>query len=339
MPIPNIPANLLVSAGNGSVYLSWTPSVGASSGGQPLPSTGAYDIVRSQDGVNFPVLTSINVSSFYDTPSTGIVYYYGVRANNASGQSATSQPLAATVVSPGQVTLGQVRLAAQQRADMVNNNFVTTQEWNDYINHSYYELYDILVQSYGDEYYVAIPFSFTTDGRVPALYALPQNMYKLMGVDLAINASANGYVTLKKFSFISRNRFIYGTAPISYLGALNLRYRMVGSQIEFVPLPQANNVIRLWYIPRPTTLLADSDVLDGISGWDEYVTVDVAIKGMQKEESDVSILMAQKQALLTRIQAACSNRDVGQPEAASDLRTLDGTDWSSPFGDGLNGGT
>ena len=79
-------------------------------------------------------------------------------------------------------------------------------------------------------------------------------------------------------------------------------------------------------------MLADSDILDGISGFDEYVIVDAAIKAMQKEESDVSVLMAQKEALKRRIEAAAANRDAGEPESVSDIRGLNGGNWGGPFG-------
>jgi hypothetical protein len=348
--IPNTPDQFLVQTGNGNVFLSWRSVVGATSGstGSPAGSTGYYDIQRSTDGLNFGRIATINTPYFYDAssaangPSTGIIYWYQVAANGGSGQSSFTTPIATTVTNFGQTTLGAVRLAAQQRADMVNNGFVSTQEWNDYINHSYYELYDILIQTYGDEYYVATPYSFSTDSRNPALYNLPNNFYKLLGVDLAISpngsGTTNGWLTLKKHAFISRNRYIYGNTPVSFLGILQLRYRLVGGQIEFVPIPSSNQTVRLWYIPRPITLLSDSDVLDGISGWDEYVIVDSAIKALQKEESDCSLLMAQKGALLKRIEAAASNRDAGEPEVATDVRRLDGGYFSDPGGDGPSGG-
>lgn len=345
MGIPNVPANFLVQSGNGQVYLSWEPTLGATSASSAVgpASTGMFDVLQSIDGINYGVLSSVNALQYYDSPSTGLTVYYSVRANGNSGQSQMAQPISTTVVNFGQTTLGLVRQAAQERSDLVSNDFVSKGEWNSYINKSYTELYDILVQTYSDEYFVANPYYFNTDGRNPALYALPSDMYKLMGVDLALSpngsTNSNGWLTLQKFGFISRNRYIYGNTPVSYLGILNLRYRLVGSQIEFVPNPQANQGVRLWYIPRPRTLLADSDTLDGVSGWEEYVIVDSAIKAMQKEESDVSILMAQKQALMVRITAAASNRDEGQGECATDLRRIDGSYWGEGAFGGPNGGT
>ncbi len=346
MSIPNIPSNFLASPGNGIVYLKWDAQIGATSAstGVSLPSTGAYDVLRSLDNLNFNVLTSINQNYYYDaSASTGVIYYYSVRSNGNSGQSGQVAAIQVSIGGPGQTTLGAVRLAAQQRADMINNNFVTTQEWNDYINHSYTELYDILVQVYGDDYFMATPFLFQTDGRTPGFYPLPSDFYKLMGVDLGLgtqspNNNPNGWLTLKKFMFISRNRHIFGDVQVSSLGLSDLKYRIEGQNLEFIPQPSSNQTIRLRYIPRPITLLADSDILDGISGWDEYVIVDSAIKAMQKEESDVSILMAQKAALLKRIESAASNRDAGQPEVVSDVRGMYGSDWSDSSGGSPMGG-
>lgn len=352
MAIPNIPTNFSAVPGAAAssglipqVYLRWDAQIGATSAstGVSAPSTGAYDVLRSTDNLNFSVLTSINQNQYYDqSASTGQIYFYSVRANGDSGQSGQSSSIQISVAPFGKTTLGAVRLAAQQRADMINNDFVTKSEWNDYINHSYTELYDILVQVYGDEYYVAAPYLFQTDGRNPAFYPLPPDFYKLMGIDLGLGTvtaqNPNGWLTLKKFSFASRNRYVFGNVPTNFLGITGLRYRLEGNYLEFIPQPASNQTVRLRYIPRPTVLLSDSDILDGISGWDEYVIVDSAIKALQKEESDVSVLMAQKMALLKRIEAAASNRDAGEPECVSDVRGLNGQGWGGPFGDGPIGG-
>ncbi len=340
MPIPQIPSNFLASPGNGLVYLKWDSQIGATSAstGVALSSTGQYDVLRSTDNLTFNVVTSINQNYFYDqSASTGVIYYYSVRANGNSGQSGQTQSLQISIAPQGQTTLGAVRLAAQQRADMINNNFVTQQEWNDYINHSYTELYDILVQVYGDDYFMTA-YTFQADGRNPGLYPLPPDFYKLMGIDLALGTTTpqsnpNGWITLRKFVFNQRNTYIYGNVPVSFLGLQNLRYRLEGSYTEFIPQPAGNQTLRYRYIPRPTTLLSDADILDGISGWDEYVIVDAAIKAMQKEESDVSVLMAQKMALIKRIESAASNRDAGEPEFVTDVRRMDGG-----FGGDSNGG-
>jgi uncharacterized protein YdcH (DUF465 family) len=88
-----------------------------------------------------------------------------------------------------------------------------------------------------------------------------------------------------------------------------------------------------------TALLADTDIIDGVSGWTEYIIVDAAIKALHKEESDTTALMAQKMALKQRIEETAMNRDAGQPDAISNTRFQTG--WGSygpPNGDGGFGG-
>lgn len=314
-PLPLVPNNFLVQTGNGQTYLSWTPVVGST----------AYNVYRSEDAVNYSLVNASSTFYYYDTTAqVGTQYSYKINAASSAGVSSYTDPYVITPVDYGQASLGQVRLAAQQRADQVNANFVTKQEWNSYINQSYTELYDLLVAVYGDEYFVKNDFNFTTDGRVPSLYPLPDDFYKLMGVDLTISAAQNGYLTLKKFSFANRNKYLYGNTPVSFYGFIDMKYRLVGSDIELIPQPSANQQIRLWYVPKPRVLLADSDMLDGISGWWEYVVIDAAIKAMQKEESDVEVLLTQKEAMRKRIEAMAANRDAGMPEMVTDVRGLSG---------------
>ncbi len=337
MPAPSIPQNLIAQQGNGQVYLSWDQVAGATS----------YPLQRSTDNVNFTAISPAPTTPQYlDTNViVGTTYYYKVASDNGTTSSYTNSVSVVPALT-GQMSLGQVRLLAQQRADRVNSNFVTKEEWNSYINQSYAELYDLLVTLYED-YYVAAPLTFITDGSTNQ-YTLPNGsnfngapaFYKLLGADCGLGANGNAWVTLHKFDFISRNRYVFPNVTSTFLGVFNLRYRVVGNTLFFIPTPSANQYIRLWYIPRVNTLLKDSDMLESVSGWIEYVIVDAAIKCLQKEESDVSVLLAQKQMLIDRIQSSAMNRDAGQPDTISDIRSF-GERWGgygSPNGDGSFGG-
>ncbi len=337
MPAPSIPQNLIAQQGNGQVYLSWDQVAGATS----------YPLQRSTDNVNFTAISPAPTTPQYlDTNViVGTTYYYKVASDNGTTSSYTNSVSVVPALT-GQMSLGQVRLLAQQRADRVNSNFVTKEEWNSYINQSYAELYDLLVTLYED-YYVAAPLTFITDGSTNQ-YTLPNGsnfngapaFYKLLGADCGLGANGNAWVTLHKFEFISRNRYVFPNVTSTFLGVFNLRYRVVGNTLFFIPTPSANQYIRLWYIPRVNTLLKDSDMLESVSGWIEYVIVDAAIKCLQKEESDVSVLLAQKQMLIDRIQSSAMNRDAGQPDTISDIRSF-GERWGgygSPNGDGSFGG-
>jgi hypothetical protein len=350
MSTPGIPQNFIVQTGNQQNLVSWNLSPGAV----------FYQVQRSLDNVTFTSLVILTGSplatSYVDSAVTlGVQYWYQVAAS-IDGVTYSSYTNSQSVVpSPaGETSLQAIRLAAQQRADRVNSNFVTTAEWNQYINTSMYELYDLLITCYED-YFLAPPIQFVANGN-QFLYPLPDGtlpflnpitnvtapapaFYKLQGVDLALQNATNAYVTINKFNFIDRNRFVYPNTASTIYGVFNLQYRVMGSNIEFIPTPSASQNIRLWYIPRLTTLLQDTDTTSmSISGWTEYVIVKAAYYALTKEESDTSSLVMQLQALNDRIISTATNRDVGQPDKISDTRVGNGGWGSNGNGTGFNGG-
>jgi hypothetical protein len=212
------------------------------------------------------------------------------------------------------VTLGSLKLQARQRADQETSDFVSDSELNSYINSSLAELYDLLVAAYGEEYFLADPFQIAvTSGTTD--YALPTDFYKLKGVDAKITGS--DYVNVRPFNFNERNR-TQDESNLLY-GGTNLRYRIMGSKIKFTPKPSATTAVQIWYVPVSPTLVLDTDTFNDVNGFSEYVVVDAAIKMMQKEESDVSVLMNQKAQLMKRLEAMMSNRDAGSAESISDI--------------------
>lgn len=332
MASPATPSNLNVQQGNRQVYLSWDITAGATS----------YSIQRSLDGVTFISLATPAVNNYLDTAvSVGTLYYYQIAATNGSGTSPYTSAQQIIPTPTGEMSLGQLRLTSQQRADRVNSNFVTLPEWNSYINQSMYELYDLLITTFED-YFIATPAQFSVSGNFNQtyLYPLPDGAisftngitgvagyiapayYKLRGVDLALNTAQNAWVTINKFTFEDRNTFVYPNTASTIYGVFNLQYRVMGSNIEFIPTPSSGQNVRIWYIPRLNQLLQDTDLTSvSISGWSEYIIVDAAIKALQKEESDTSVLQAQKMALIKRIEESASARDANQPDKISNVRT------------------
>lgn len=150
------------------------------------------------------------------------------------------------------MSLSDLRVACRQRADMVNSTFISDAELNSYINASYYELYDLLVQKYGNDYYMK-EYSFQLQGNV-SRYDLPDDFFKLLGVDLEISSGPDGYVSLRPFTLAERNR--YSTANVqTWIGVTNLRYRISGNKLWFTPSPQTGQTIRIWYVPRLSQLV------------------------------------------------------------------------------------
>lgn len=222
-------------------------------------------------------------------------------------------------MAPPIMTLAELRLAAQQRADMVNSTFVTNSEWTTYINGALFELYGLIMETYGDDYFVAsTPWTITTVANTE-FYALASDHLKLLGVDLTVTAGPPPiYVTLKRFNFAERNQYSAPTFQLQ-LGRTNLRYRQSGNNLWLRPFPAAGLSILVRYVPRMVPLVADADTSDGYNGWLEYVIVLAAMKALAKEETAAPALDLQYQMLRQRITTESHNRDPSAPATVSDV--------------------
>lgn len=328
---------------------------------------------------------------------------------------------------PGIVTLGSLRVQAQERADQLNSTFLSPSEWNRNIMGSYKELYDHLISAYGTDYYATVPLYFATNGTssfyplpdgsttflsgVTGLSVTPPAFYKLLGVDLFLSGmtpvnSTGAAVTVRRFNFNERNRYAVPNFQ-SFYGITNIRMRLHGNNLWVTPIAAAGQYIQIWQVPRPadiqpevicnvtsgnaivscsdtsnlsngmqiqapgalsmfpagttlstivtntsfvasnvptssgaTTLIrawADSTTIDGVSGWEEYIIVDAALKAMGKEESDVSLLAQQKMAMIKRLADMAENRDAGNPATVSDVQNYgNGLDYNGN-GNGYGG--
>lgn len=337
MATASTPNNFYCQQGNRQVFLSWDLEAGATS----------YIVQRSLDGVTFITYATVSVNNYLDTAVVvGTQYWYQISSVNVSGTSPFTQAQATVPTPAGEMSLGQIRNLAQLRADRANSNFVTLPEWNEFINQAMFELYDLLITSYED-YYTASPAQFIANGQ-QYLFPLPDGLqtfldpnnqpyvappfYKLLGVDLGLNNANNAWVTVDKFMFMDRNKFVYPNTSSTIYGVFNLQYRIMGSNLEFIPTPSGGTVLRIWYVPRLVQLLKDTDITtQGISGWTQYVIIRAAKYALDKEESDTSKLDAELLFLKTRIEESAINRDAGRPDRISDVR-------SNMFGNGQGGG-
>ncbi len=349
MAVPYQPQNLSTEQADGNILLTWNGALNAT----------GYNIQRSTDGVNFTDLDTTGVVTQYidELPGTGTMFWYQVAGTNSDGTGVYSSVSRMVAAPPSEMSLFELRLRAQQTADRVNSNFVTTTEWNAFLRLAMYELYDILITSYEDLF--ASSFVFINTNGTTQNYPLPDGatnyfggtypstgstdpaagLYKLAGVDLGVNTSNNAWVTLNKFDFIERNAYVYPNSTSTIYGVYNMRYRMMGNNLNIIPTPAGNQQIRLWYSPKLTSLLADTDLTTlGYSGWLRYPIVRAAKYALDKEEgSDTSKLDAEIGFLKTRIEQASQNRDAGAPDTISETRQdplYGGTGW----GGGSSGG-
>ena len=221
------------------------------------------------------------------------------------------------------LTLANLITAVRRRADMVGSTFVSDAEVVDYINVAMAELHDILVTKFEDYYVKNSSETSGGDYNLPTDNpgTLPTDFYKALGVDLTV-----GGVTyrLKPYSF--QERTTYNSPGIIAATITNTMYHIQGNKIKFIPDPTVSGTARLHYVPEAARFDASATttkIVDKFpqvaSGYDEYVVIDAAIKCLQKEESDVQVLLVQKQQQLQRIEQAAGKRDAGESYAITDV--------------------
>ena len=346
MSAPSAPAanSVILQTGNGQNLISWPIISGATS----------YLVQRSTDGVNFTQIGNPLVNQYVDTAVLiGVMYYYQVAATNGTASAYTqSYPSNIVPCLPGQINLGMLRYQSQLRSDKLNSDFLTTDEWNININKSMFRLFDTLVTKYGEDFFLASPYTISTTGAknyplpdgsnaFAVGNVIPPRVYKLLGVDCGVAVGNNAWVTLPRYNWIDRNRFIYPQLQANALGVFNLSYRQMGDSLYFIPNPSAGQFIQIWYVPVMNMMLQDTDMLSfSISGWDEFVVIDAAIKALTKEESfdQANMLKQERAEILERIETTAANRDAGQPNTISDVRTNTGFYDSGGFGGVGHGG-
>lgn len=333
--LTSVPQNVVLSTGNAQNYLVWDEVLGAT----------GYTVQRSTTGLtgSFSDLPVTLTNTYQDIDViSGIQYWYRVASNNAGGTSnfanIGTNGLVLTIVPclPGQINLGYLRYQSKLRANKLDSEFLTQDEWNFNLNQSAFRLYDYLVLKFGDKYFLAPPLQVPTSGLsisqgmafvvMPdgSLYSQAPALYKLAGVDVSVNPGNGQWFTLPKFNWIDRNRYstiqLSGTVQSTY----GIAYCDFGKNIYFIPQPSAALWIQLWYVPMMTQMLTDADMLPfSISGWSDLVIIDAAIKALVKEESfeQAQALASERTDLIDRIATTAANRDVGQPNTVSNTRS------------------
>lgn len=212
------------------------------------------------------------------------------------------------------LTLSELRDATRDRADQKNSDFIGDDEANRYINSSITELKDMLITAYGEDYYsqeADVVFANSVN-KMP----LPLDFYKMVGVDLKLDA--NNFIPLKPYNFHERNRYQSNYNRTRRDSYSIYKYRIMGNNLFLQPEVTGSLTLHLYYIPKATYLVDDSDEFEGYNGWEEYVIIRAAIMMMNKEESDVSSLMNELSIMKERLDAIRFNRDAGEVSTITD---------------------
>lgn len=188
------------------------------------------------------------------------------------------------------VTLQSISDRARIHADMRETSFIDATDMLALINEVYPELYDELVATY-ENYYTSTATITLAPGT--SSYALPTDMYKILGVDFQV--SAGSYITIYPYTEGERNTSIISTAGVP------------------------SGTVRIRYVPAPPTFTSLSQSVDGVSGWDRLLSLLLAIDMLDAEESDTKALTRKYMRTLDRVQSMAPVRDAGSPARVVDI--------------------
>jgi hypothetical protein len=203
-------------------------------------------------------------------------------------------------------TLEEMREDVRERADMVNTQFMTDAVINRWLNKAICDLHDVLI-------HVDPGYSTTSEDVVTTVgtdtYELPADFMQVRTVFRLDSAGIARY-PIQPFGDQEAVGGMRGMWP---------RYQIRGTGTDgqfiiFDPDPGAYTY-RVLYVTAAPVLAADDDEFDGISGWEDWPILRVAISCLNKEKQDSSALERELMRVEQRARALAGMRDSGEPPA------------------------
>lgn len=212
------------------------------------------------------------------------------------------------------VSLATLRATTKLLANMRSNAFLSDAEINGFINQANYELYDLLVQARGHEYFLTVAPAATVAGT--ATVALPNAHYQM--VTVFANWGAQQLEELDSLDHLG-DQVEYRNWNTWAQGSPKA-WREREQLLELFPTPSRVTTLELRYIPTCTDLTVDGSTVDGVNGWDKLVSARAAMEilGMQGLPSGNAerVYLAAR----ARIEELASERAAANPPTIRDVR-------------------
>lgn len=207
---------------------------------------------------------------------------------------------------------------------------ITDLEISDHLNVSLAnELYDLVRQSVGDQYYRRT-YQFTTQQSVNS-YDLPADFLALVSVDVWLTQptvpGANALkINARRYMEYERN--YYQQILLGWSAGASALYTLNAQQITFQPTPVSAVYIGINYVPvspqlgggadptDPSKPASPHDTWDDVNGWSEIAVLDAAAKCCLKlgRLDMVQALQLRNQMMAKKIAGLIQLRHEGEPE-------------------------
>lgn len=205
--------------------------------------------------------------------------------------------------------LSELRTEVRNRGE-IRTAYVPDAELNRIINVAYNDYYSYIVSINPDWYVSEASLSVVSGTAAYSLSSIASDYWQLIGCDVL---DGSDYYKLVPFNFSERNR------PQDTGNKRGTRYRVMGSNLRLSPTPNWSGTVRVWYIPAPATLTADTDTVDGVAGWEEYIVLHALIQYSAKSEEDSSLHAAQLGAIKEQIKQLAGTRHEEDADTVRDI--------------------
>jgi hypothetical protein len=214
-------------------------------------------------------------------------------------------------------TWAQLRTRIRQRTDneYTDGEFVTDAELLGLANASQLQLFAMLVEA-GLHSVPETIYSVPVDGSLN--YDLPDTCYAVAGVFRLDN---DQYVELERHNTHTMPRDTAQSIAVSY----RTYGRLEDAVIEFNPRV-STGTYKVRYLSAPTDMSSDSDTVQGVVGWEEWIVLDVSIKVLHKEKlfEAADRLQSRLDKLTQKIEAQMFERDMHNTIQVHDVRGTTG---------------
>lgn len=218
-------------------------------------------------------------------------------------------------------TLTELIADVRDRADAEVSQHVTDAQITRYLNQSIAALYALIVEQDESDFVEQVDIDVAAGAVASGIVTAPVdgtaiNPYKLLAVDV-INSDGTSWPVQR---FMMGERANLDGEAGTYAALSFTRYQWRGANTLYWSPPwQSAVTIRVTYVPSPTDLATGTDEYDGRAGWEEWVTLDSAIKVLAKEESDVTDMVRERALVEQRILKQIVARDRAQPKRVRDV--------------------
>lgn len=218
-------------------------------------------------------------------------------------------------------TVAQTLLTARQRADVENSQHFGAAEELVLFNTAHAVLHSKKVMLSEDQE-TRERTLYTAAGVTE--YSVGSDFLKLVSVDLEVGDGS--WAQVPRWTWSDRHRLLDNTM----LYERRCSYRMVGTRIHLLPVPDATRRVVIYYVRAPFEATETTETYEYGPGEHEWIVLDMAIKLLAKEESDPSLYLAERERLWAEvISPACATRDSSRAERIQDTRQ-DYQIWHSP---------